>query len=175
MSDPRFPLGPFRDEGPAEPALRAARIDRIAAQPARLEAALAGLDDPALDTPFRDGGWTLRQVAHHLPESHMNAYIRVKLALTEDRPTIKPYDQAAWAKLADAGTGPVGPSIRLLAALHERWVLVLRGMAPDDFARTFVHPEQNAERSLDWLLALYAWHGDHHVAQIEAGRARAGR
>ena len=140
-------------------------IDEIAAAPAKVRAALQGLNDAQLDTPYREGGWTLRQVAHHVPDSHMNAYIRLRLALTEKEPTIKPYDEAAWAKLEDAEHAPVEVSLRLLEPLHERWVRLLRSMKPEDFARTFVHPEHGA-RTLDWLLFLYAWHGRHHTAHI---------
>ena len=170
MSDPRYPLGPFHFDGSSDPARRADRIARIASAPARLRAAVAGLDESALERTYRAGGWTIRQVAHHLPDSHLNAFTRFRLALTEDSPTIKPYDEAAWARLIDSRTAPVDASVRLLEALHERWVILLRGMQDEDFARTFRHPQQAEARTLDWLLALYAWHGDHHVAQIEQAR-----
>ncbi len=170
MSDPRYPLGPFTFDGSSSPAQRAAWIDRIVAAPARLRTAVAGLDDRALERTYRGGGWTIRQVAHHLPDSHLNAFIRFRLALTEDAPVIKPYNEAAWAELLDSRTAPVDASVRLLTALHERWEILLRGMRDSDFARTFRHPEQAEPRPLDWLLALYAWHGDHHVAQIEQAR-----
>jgi len=170
MSDPRYPLGPFHFEPPVEAAQRRDWIDRIAAVPARLGAALAGLDPADLELRYREGGWTIRQVAHHVADSHLNAVVRTRLALTEERPTIKPYDEAAWAELLDARTAPVEASVRLLEVLHERWVILLRGMSEDDFARTFVHPQQSGERTLDWLVALYAWHGDHHVAQIAQAR-----
>ncbi len=171
MSDPRYPLGRFSFEGTPDPAQRAALITRIAATPGRLRAAVSGLEEAALERSYREGGWTVRQVAHHLPDSHLNAFVRFRLALTEQAPTIKPYDEAAWAELVDARTAPVDASVRLLEALHERWVILLRGMHDDDFARTFRHPEQAEPRNLDWLLALYGWHGDHHVAQIEQARA----
>ncbi len=175
MSDPRYPLGRFIFDGSSNPEKRAAWIARIAATPGRLRAAVSALDEPALERTYREGGWTIRQVAHHLPDSHLNAFVRFRLALTEDAPLIKPYDEAAWAELVDSRTAPVDVSLRLLEALHERWVILLGGMGDDDFARTFRHPEQAEPRSLDWLLALYAWHGDHHVAQIEQARAAVGR
>lgn len=149
-------------------------IDAIARTPSNLRAAVRGLSDDQLDTPYRTGGWTLRQVVHHVPDSHMNAFIRVKLGLTEDVPTIKPYDEAAWAKLADAKDTPVETSLTLLDALHERWLTLLRAMAPADFERTLNHPDWDAPMSLDTVLALYAWHGPHHTAQITGLRTRMG-
>ena len=163
--DPRYPIGPFTFEGAVTAGRRTAWIDEIAGTPAALRTALAGLDEATLETPYRPGGWTVRQVAHHLPDSHLNAVGRFRLALTEDRPTIKPYDEAAWAELADARTAPVELSVQLLAALHERWVRLLRSLSAADFAREYVHPE-GGPVSLDRVLALYAWHGRHHVAQI---------
>lgn len=171
VTDPRYPLGPFQFQGPADLDRRRASIDRIAALPGRLRTVLEGLDEAGLARRYRVGGWTIRQVVHHLPDSHLNAFIRFRLALTEERPTIKPYDEAAWAELLDSRTAPIEASLRLLEGLHERWVCLLRGMSEADFTRTFIHPEQPAERDLDWLLALYAWHGDHHVAQVEQARA----
>ncbi len=171
MTDPRYPLGPFQFRGPADPDQRRASIDRIAAVPGRLRAAVDGLDEAGLGLRYREGGWTIRQVVHHVADSHLNAFVRFRLALTEERPTIKPYDEAAWAELLDSRTAPIESSLRLLEGLHERWVCLLRGLGPSDFARPFIHPQQPAERDLDWLLALYAWHGDHHVAQVEQARA----
>jgi len=171
MSDPRYPMGRFQFDGSADPVRRADWIARIAAAPARLRAAVAGLDESGLERTYREGGWTIRQVVHHLPDSHLNAFIRCRLALTEDAPVIKPYDETAWAELLDSRTAPVELSLRLLEALHERWVLLLRGLRDEDFARTFRHPEQAEPRDLNWLLALYAWHGEHHVGQIEQARA----
>ncbi|MEO6463828.1 MAG: YfiT family bacillithiol transferase [Candidatus Eisenbacteria bacterium] len=165
--DPRYPLGPFTFAGSATPEERAGWIDRIAEAPARLRAAVAGLDDEQLETPYREGGWTVRQVAHHLPDSHMHACLRFRLALTEDGPAIRPYDEDKWARLHDARTAPVEVSLRLLDALHERWVPLLRSLSAADFARGLVHPEHPAGMTLEKLLALYAWHGHHHVAQIE--------
>jgi hypothetical protein len=140
-------------------------IAEIAEAPAKLRAAVAGRTDGQLDTPYRDGGWTVRQVVHHLPDSHLNAYIRFKLALTEQEPTIKPYEQQLWAELPDSKTAPIDMSLDLLESLHRRWVLMLRAMTPADFARTLRHPELGVVR-LDRYLASYAWHGRHHVAHI---------
>jgi hypothetical protein len=163
--DPRFPIGKFSPPKDVTPELRTAAIQEIATAPAQLRAALQGLSDQQLDTPYREGGWTLRQVAHHVPDSHANAYIRLRLALTEVAPTIKPYDEAAWAKLEDAEHAPIEVSLRLLEPLHERWVRLMRAMKPEDFAKTFIHPEHGV-RTLDWMLFLYAWHGRHHTAHI---------
>lgn len=140
-------------------------IDAIAATPANLRSAVRGLSEAQLDTPYRPGGWTVRQVVHHVPDSHSNAYTRFKLTLTEDVPTIKPYDEGAWAKLDDTRTTPIETSLAMMDALHDRWVRLLRSLGPADFARTLNHPE-NGIMNLDQLLALYAWHGAHHVAHI---------
>jgi len=163
--DPRFPVGQFSAPHSVTPQLRNSAIEEIAATPAKLRAALHGLSDAQLETPYREGGWTLRQVTHHLADSHMNAYIRWRFALTETGPTIKPYNEADWAKLEDAEHAPVEVSLRLLEPLHERWVRLIRSMQPEGFARTFVHPDHGA-RTLDWMLFLYAWHGRHHTAHI---------
>jgi uncharacterized damage-inducible protein DinB len=171
----RYPTGRFkRPTRVLEQSERRQMIDAIARTPSNLRAAVRGLSDDQLDTPYRAGGWTLRQVVHHVPDSHMNAFIRVKLGLTEDVPTIKPYDEAAWAKLADAKDTPVETSLTLLDALHERWLTLLRAMAPADFERTLNHPDWDAPMSLDTVLALYAWHGPHHTAQITGLRTRMG-
>lgn len=171
MSDLSYPIGKFRWEGPDTAADRAQRIDEIAAAPAALRKAVAGLDDAQLDTPYRPGGWTVRQVAHHVPDSHVNAYVRFKLAVTEDAPTIKPYDEAAWAELADVKTVPVATSLALLEALHERWAAFLRSLGEAEWARTFRHPELGVV-PLGKNVALYAWHGRHHVAHVTSLRAR---
>lgn len=141
----------------------------MADAPARLRAAVSGLSEPQLDTPYRPGGWTVRQVVHHLPDSHINSYVRFKLALTEDTPTIKPYDEALWAKLPDAVATPIETSLRLMEGLHGRWVGLLESMSDTDFSRAFRHPEIGMVR-LDQNLALYAWHGKHHVAHINSLR-----
>jgi uncharacterized damage-inducible protein DinB len=174
MSDPRYPIGPF--QLPAETLSdkeRAALIAQVAAAPEGLRAAATGLNDAQLDTPYREGGWTVRQLVHHVADSHMNGYIRVKFALTEDVPTIKAYDENMWVKLGDTPTTPIATSLHLLAALHERWANLFRSMTPADFARTFRHPELGT-LSLDKQLALYAWHGRHHTAHITSLRERMG-
>ena len=172
--DPRFPVGRFARPDTLSPAERGNAIDVIAQAPVQLRAAVSGLSDGQLDTPYRDGGWTVRQVVHHVPDSHMNAYVRFKLALTEDVPTIKPYDEAKWADLEDGKSKLVEQSLTLLDALHERWTFLLRRMRPSDFARRLNHPDWDAPLSLDSMLALYAWHGRHHVAHITELRKRSG-
>ena len=163
--DPRYPIGKFEMPKETTPALRQSAIGEIAEMPAKIRAAVKGLTDAQLETPYRDGGWTVRQVVHHVPDSHMNAYIRLRFALTETAPTIKPYEESAWANLEDAKNARVDVSLNLLDALHERWVRLLRSLKPEDYARTLVHPEHGV-RTVDWLLFLYAWHGRHHTAHI---------
>ncbi|MBA3761453.1 MAG: bacillithiol transferase BstA [Gemmatimonadota bacterium] len=172
MDDLRYPIGPFRYGGSTSPALRDQWLGEIAAAPGQLRAAVAGLSDPQLDTPYRPDGWTVRQVVHHLPDSHLNAYTRIKLALTEEEPTIKPYEEARWAELPDARSGPLEPSLALLDFLHQRWLLLLRNLRQADFARRYRHPEHGRMFELDEVLALYAWHGRHHVAHITSLRRR---
>jgi uncharacterized damage-inducible protein DinB len=167
--DPRFPIGKFSFPESVTPQQREQYISEIAAAPAKLRAAVAGLTAQQLDTPYRDGGWTVRQVVHHVPESHMNAYIRFKLALTEHEPTIKPYEESAWAKLPDVADTPIETSLALLDALHDRWVRVLRGIDEAAWQRTFRHPDIGIVR-LDRNAALYAWHGKHHTAHITSLR-----
>ena len=173
MEDPRYPIGPFHFDGQVDPTRRSQRIDEIAAAPDHLRAAIAGLTPAQLDTPYREKGWTVRQVVHHVPDSHLNAYTRIKLALTEDEPTIKPYEEARWAELPDT-RGPVEISLALLESLHRRWVLLLRELTPADLNRRFLHPEHGRTMALDEVLALYAWHGRHHVAHITSLRRRMG-
>jgi uncharacterized damage-inducible protein DinB len=173
MMDLSYPIGRFSYAGENTEAERRALIGRIQQAPARLRAAVAGLSPEQLDTPYRPGGWTVRQVVHHLPDSHMNSFCRFRLALTEDTPAIKGYDQQRWAELFDSRTAPVEDSLALLEALHRRWVVLLRSMTPADFARTFLHSEMGPV-TLDRNLALYAWHGDHHVAHITSLRDRLG-
>jgi len=171
--DLRYPIGPFQFDGqPSESQLKQF-ISDIEQAPARFRAALAGLSEPQLDTPYRPGGWTVRQVTHHVPESHMNAYVRMKLALTEDNPTIKPYDEARWAETPDVRNTPVAVSLALLEALHQRWVTLLTALGPTDFARTLVHPESGSW-TIGRYVAPYAWHGKHHVAHITTLRERMG-
>jgi hypothetical protein len=173
MSDLRYPIGKFSYGAPPSEDQKEDRIDQVAHAPANLRAAIKGLTIPQLDTPYRPGGWTVRQVVHHVPDSHMNAYIRFKLALTEEEPTIKPYAEDRWAALADTGTTPVEVSLTMLEALHERWVRLLRSLRADDWKRTFRHPELGV-MDLERTLALYAWHGRHHVAHVTSLREREG-
>jgi hypothetical protein len=173
MTDLSYPIGRWQRERSLDPPRRAERIAEIAAAPAALRRAVAGLGPEQLDTPYRPGGWTVRQVVHHLPDSHLNAYVRVRLALTEDNPTIRPYDEARWAELVDARHGDPEISLLLLDALHHRWVWLLESLPPADFARPLHHPEMG-EMTVDQLLSLYAWHGRHHVAHVTALRQREG-
>jgi uncharacterized damage-inducible protein DinB len=173
QNDLRYPIGRF--EAPAQPddTLRASLIAQIAAAPADLRLAVGGLSDRQLDTPYRESGWTVRQVVHHLPDSHVNAYVRFKLALTEEAPTIRPYLEAVWAELPEARTGPVALSLKLLDAVHARWVACLTSMPRESFDRTFRHPEHGLV-TLNRQLALYAWHGRHHIAHITTLAEREG-
>lgn len=171
--DPRYPIGKYQTPADITPTKRAEAIREIALAPEKVRAAVSGLNDAQLETPYRDGGWTVRQVVHHVADSHMNAYIRWRLALTETEPTIKPYEESAWAKLQDAAHAPVDVSLKLLEPLHERWVGLLRSVKDDEFARTFRHPDHGV-RTLDWMLFLYAWHGNHHTAHITELRKQKG-
>ena len=171
--DLRYPIGEFKFEPPLTDDERRACIDRIEATPAQMRAAVAGLNEKQLDTPYRPEGWTVRQVVHHVPESHLNSYTRLKLAITEDEPTIKPYFEDRWAELDDARQAPITLSLDLLDALHRRWVWFLRSLRQPDFQRAFRHPEMGIV-SVDKNIALYAWHGQHHVAHITALRERMG-
>jgi len=172
MEDLRYPIGQFRYEGEPDQHRREQWIEEIAATPANLRAVVAGLAPDQLDTPYREKGWTVRQVVHHLPDSHLNAYTRIKLALTEDVPVIKPYEEARWAELPDGRAAPIELSLNLLESLHHRWVLLLRQLTPADFRRRFVHPQHGRPIELQETLALYAWHGRHHVAHIASLRRR---
>jgi len=172
MDDLRYPIGRFDFAQTVTVDRVRAAINEIAACPTALRTAVRGLAEPQLDTPYRDGGWTVRQVVHHVPESHMNAYVRIKLGLTEDRPTVKPYDEARWAELPDA-KGPIGASLALLDPLHERWVRLLKLLDDSAFGRTIVHPE-NGEMPLGLVVLHYAWHGQHHTAHITSLRTRMG-
>ncbi len=171
--DLQYPIGRFRYDGPAAPDLRRDRIANIAALPHALAAAIDPLSASQLDTEYRPGGWTVRQLVHHLADSHLNAYTRFRLALTEDEPTIKTYDQERWAELADARSAEPQVSLWLLEGLHRRWTLLLESLAEADFERRLTHPEHGSI-TLDYLLALYSWHGRHHVAHITALRERNG-
>jgi hypothetical protein len=171
MTDLRYPIGKFTYEGPLTEDQKQKYLADIEQGPTNLRAAVKGLSNQQLDTPYRPEGWTVRQVTHHVPDSHLNAYIRFKLALTEEEPTIKPYAEDRWAQLADTQTTPVEVSLTLLDSLHTRWVKLLRSLQPEDWKRTFRHPELG-EVSLEKNLALYAWHGRHHVAHITSLRDR---
>jgi uncharacterized damage-inducible protein DinB len=173
MDDHRYPIGKFSFPQTTTADQRQLWITEVAEAPAKIRAAVAGLDAQQLNTPYRDGGWTVRQVVHHVPESHMHAYIRFKLALTEDDPVIKPYDEAAWAKLPDVAHTPIETSLTMLDALHERWTRMLRAMDEADWKRTFRHPELGPVK-LEGNLALYAWHGKHHTSHITKLRERNG-
>jgi hypothetical protein len=171
--DLRYPVGPCEYPAAVSAEARRRHIDEVAALPVRLRDAVAHLNEAQLDTPYRPGGWTVRQVVHHFADSHMNAYVRFRLGLTEDQPTIKPYDEKRWAELVDCRRAPVDPSLSLLEGLHERWVLLLAGMSDIDYARTIHHPEMGVLR-LDTYLATYGWHSRHHVAHITGLRQRSG-
>jgi uncharacterized damage-inducible protein DinB len=179
MSDPnndalKYPTGRFSSvKRPLTAQERAERIEAIRAHPAKMRAAVAGLSEAQLDTPYREGGWTVRQVVHHVVDSHTNAYIRFKLAVTEDGPTVRPYQEKMWAELPDARTLPVETSLAILDGLHARWSAFLAALAPEQFRRPLHHPEMG-ELTVDALLELYGWHGAHHVAHITGLRARKG-
>ena len=173
-SDLRYPIGHFTRPASSMAGIRAAHIQTLRLLPERLKEAVSGLGDQQLDTPYREGGWTVRQAVHHVADSHANAYIRFKLALTEDWPTIKPYDEAAWAELADTRLLPIQISLDLLTALHTRWVSLLEAMGDEDFHRGYVHPEAGGRQNLAQVLALYDWHSRHHTAHITNLRQRMG-
>lgn len=172
QNDLRYPIGRFNAAESATPATRQTNIDTLRRAPELLRQAVSGLSDAQLDTPYREGGWTIRQVVHHLADSHANAYIRIKLALTEDWPTVKPYDEAAWAKLADSRL-PIEGSLAVVGALHDRWVALLQSLAEEDFQKGFIHPAMGRQ-TLETNVALYAWHSRHHIAHITSLRARQG-
>lgn len=173
MTDLRYPIGTFTPPGAFIPQLRGQFIEQIAEAPSRLRAAADHLSLSQLRQPYRDGGWTVAQVVHHLVDSHMNAYVRFKLAVTEPEPTIKPYNEALWAQLPDATNPDIVTSLQLLESMHERWVVFLRSLDATQFQKTFRHPDRGIV-TLDWTLALYAWHGRHHVAHITSLRSRMG-
>jgi uncharacterized damage-inducible protein DinB len=173
MTDMRYPIGKFTYEGDLTEEQKRFFLDDITRTPANLRAAVKGLTPAQLDTPYRPSGWTVRQVVHHVPDSHLNAYVRFKLALTEDEPTIKPYAEDRWAELADTRATPLEVSLTLLDSLHDRWMRLLRSMTPEQWKRTFRHPDLGA-MTLEKTLALYAWHGRHHVAQVTTLRRRSG-
>ena len=173
MSDPQFPVGRFAPPAPITPADREQFLREIEEAPARLRAAVSGLTEAQLETPYRDGGWTVRQVVHHVPDSHLNSYMRFRLALTEEEPTIRPYLEDRWAELTDARTAPVEVSLALLESLHRRWALLLRSLTDEQWTLRFRHPDLGVV-PLDRNLALYAWHGRHHTAHVTSLRERKG-
>lgn len=173
-TDLRYPVGKFDWNAPIAESEHPRLIAQIAEAPGALRSAVAGLSPNQLETPYRPGGWRVKQLVHHIPDSHLNAYTRFKLALTEIQPTIKPYDEAAWAELPDSQNVPIDISLVLLESLHARWVALLRSMAATDFRRTLRHPEHDRVLTLVQMLGLYAWHGRHHVAHITELRKREG-
>lgn len=170
----RYPVGKFDFDAPINDADYPRLITAIAEAPVALRSAVAGLTRDQLETRYRPGGWTVKQVVHHVPDSHLNAYTRFKLALTENEPTIKTYDEAAWAELPDSRKVPMEVSLDLLDALHLRWVALLRSMDTADFNRGLRHPEHGRVLTLRQMLGLYAWHGRHHVAHITSLKRREG-
>jgi uncharacterized damage-inducible protein DinB len=173
MTDLRYPIGKFQKKSSITDAERNVCINHIEEAPVKFRLAVKGLNDQQLNTPYRPEGWTVRQVIHHVSDSHVNAYVRFRLALTEQEPTIKPYIESLWAELHDARTAPIEPSLTLLEQLHVRWIMLLRSIPPADFSRTLMHPD-NGIMKLDDMLQLYAWHGQHHVAHITSLRERMG-
>ena len=173
MTDPRYPIGPFTPPSDFTPALRREYTEQIAAMPARLRAAVGGLTEPYLAHPYRDEGWTVAQVVHHMADSHLNAYVRFKLAATEDNPPVKAYNETLWAEFADSKRTDVQPSLDILTGLHIRWVEFLRGLTDAEYGRTYNHSTMGPV-TLDHALAMYAWHGRHHTAHVTALRERMG-
>ncbi|ACO46840.1 YfiT family bacillithiol transferase [Deinococcus deserti] len=171
MSDLRYPLGPMPTPLSLSEQERSGALAALGALPQALRASVEGLSDAQLDTPYREEGWTVRQVVHHVADSHLNAYVRTKLALTEDNPGVRPYDETLWAELPDARL-PVGVSLDLLESLHRRWVASLEGVS--DWGRPWTHPAQGRTYTLDTLLGMYAWHGRHHIAHVTGLRGRQG-
>jgi len=170
LDDFRYPIGRFTPPTSSEPAMLAEQISSLRLLPGNIQTAVSGLSHSQLDTPYREGGWTVRQLIHHIADSHANAYVRTKLALTEDWPTIKTYDEAAWARLADSNL-PIDGSIAIISALHERWVDLLESLSEADFHRGYNHPELGRQE-LSSVLALYSWHSRHHTAHITSLRKR---
>jgi hypothetical protein len=172
--DLRYPIGRFQPADMLTDDARTVAVEAIALAPRALRTALDGLSEDQLNTPYRPGGWTVLQVVHHLADSHLNAFVRFKLALTEAVPEVRPYDEGAWAETGDVAGVPAEASLAILDGLHTRWVALLRSMAPEDFGRRFRHPEHDGAPDLDWLLQLYAWHGTHHLAHVVGLRRRQG-
>lgn len=172
--DLRYPIGKFEHEGDISAEVRTKWLAVLAEQPARLREAVAGLNDRQLDAPYREGGWTVRQVVHHVADSHMNSFIRFKLALTEEAPVIKPYEEQLWAELADGRTMPVEVSLQLTELIHARWIVLLESLTDEQWKRTFIHPAKGQAQTLEYALGSYAWHGSHHIAHITGLREREG-
>lgn len=173
MIDPRYPIGPFK-EGPAPDSMvRIELLSQLAGVPSCLRNAVADLSESQLDTPYRSGGWTLRQVVHHLADAQLNWYLRTKLAITEDQPLVKPYDEAQWAELLDARRAPLEPSFKILEGVHQRWVQLMRSLSEEQWKRKIIHPDRGVF-VLDAALAMHVWHGRHHTAQIVDLRNRMG-
>jgi hypothetical protein len=173
LSKLQYPIGKFEFKGDLTSESRKTFIKEIELLPWKLRKAVSGLNDEQLDTPYRHDGWTVGQVAHHIPDSHINAYVRIKLALTENEPTIKTYEEKEWAKLKDYYQTPIEVSLNLLEALHKRWIILLNSLDDNDFRKKFKHPDWGLI-SIDYVVAQYAWHGNHHVAHITALRGRMG-
>jgi uncharacterized damage-inducible protein DinB len=167
LEELKYPIGPFQFAGDYDEATRARYLESIRSLPARLKATTESLSEEKLNEPYRPGGWTIKQLVHHIADSHVNSYIRFKLAVTEDNPAIKPYDQDGWANLRDSAVTPISVSVQLLEAIHTRWVHLLEGFSPKEWQRTAFHPEKQRPVSLNEFLALYAWHCEHHLQQIK--------
>ncbi|MHA6484162.1 YfiT family bacillithiol transferase [Paenibacillus sp. strain BS8-2] len=172
--DLRYPIGTFTFEGEINSAQREKWIQEISDLPALIREATNRLSEEQLQTPYRDGGWTVRQVVHHIADSHMNSLMRFKLALTEQHPTIRPYDETSWAELADSVEEPIETSLDFITSLHRKWVTLLRSMNNEQFARTFYHPGRGESNALDRSVGMYAWHGNHHLAHITSLTSRMG-
>lgn len=168
LEELQYPIGPFQYQEGYDDTTRRQYLESIRTLPARLQELTTALSDEQLNKPYRPGGWTIRQLIHHIADSHMNSYIRFKLGLTEDNPTITGYDQDAWAELRDTALTPVSVSVQLLEAIHTRWVNLLEGFSAADWQRTVVHPEKGRAVTLNEFLALYAWHCEHHLMQIKS-------
>ena len=169
----KYPIGRYQAPATIDEAQRKEWMKQISLLPSELSAAVSGLNDEQLDTPYREGGWTVRQVVHHVADSHMNSYIRFRWAMTEDKPVIKAYEEGLWAELPDARTLPVGVSLELLDGMHRRWTALLESMSEGDYARCLIHPA-SGEHTLGKMLGLYAWHGQHHTAHVLRLRERMG-
>ena len=172
--DARYPMGKFRRPAVLDEPARKSAMKDLAELPALLRSAVEGMNDAQLATPYREGGWTVRQVVHHIADSHMNAFVRVRKALTEENPVISVYEEKAWAELPDSQAAPVKWSLALLENLHARWVMMLQGLSEEQWKRTFVHPE-NGLMAVELATAMYAWHGKHHLAHVRQVRPDAGR